>query len=102
MSVHAEPVRRPWFPGASLRDLSGRAARILTAAVDRPRQAVAIDGGYALPLASRLRIATFIALATGVLFLPVDEIKGFFGSAGMKIEECNEQGNGVSIIAVKS
>lgn len=37
-----------------------------------------------------------------VLFLPVDEIKAFFGSADMKLEECIEQGNGVSIVAVKS
>ncbi len=36
-----------------------------------------------------------------VLFLPSDEIKGFFVAAGMKIEESNEQGNGISIIAVK-
>ena len=36
-----------------------------------------------------------------VLFLPAEEIKGFFPKAGMRIEECHEQGNGVSIIAVK-
>jgi len=73
MSVHAEPVRRAWFPGVSLRELSDRAVRILTAAIDRPHVGVALDGGgYPLPLVSRLRIATFIALATGVLFLPVE------------------------------
>jgi arsenite methyltransferase len=36
-----------------------------------------------------------------VLFLPVEEIKGFFPKAGLHIEECHEQGNGVSVIAVK-
>ena len=36
-----------------------------------------------------------------VLFLPAEEIKSFFTKAGMRIEECHEQGNGVSIIAVK-
>jgi ubiquinone/menaquinone biosynthesis C-methylase UbiE len=36
-----------------------------------------------------------------VLFLPAEQIKGFFVAAGMKIEESNEQGNGISIIAVK-
>jgi signal transduction histidine kinase len=72
MSVHVERVRRPWILGISLRDLSDRVVRVLTAAVDRPRHPVALDGGSVLPLSSRLRIATFIALATGVLFLPVE------------------------------
>lgn len=36
-----------------------------------------------------------------ILFLPVEKIRGFFAKAGMRIEECHEQGNGLSVIAVK-
>lgn len=37
-----------------------------------------------------------------VLYLPAEEIKSFFPAAGMTIEESNEQGNGISIVAVKN
>jgi arsenite methyltransferase len=36
-----------------------------------------------------------------VLFLSPEEIKSFFPKAGLRIEECAEEGNGLSVIAVK-
>ena len=36
-----------------------------------------------------------------VLFLPPEEIKSFFPKAGLRIEQCLEEGNGLSVIAVK-
>jgi arsenite methyltransferase len=37
-----------------------------------------------------------------VLFLPPETIKTFFLNAGLRIDECHEQGNGMSIIAMKA
>ncbi|HLY38803.1 MAG TPA: sensor histidine kinase [Candidatus Binatia bacterium] len=61
--------------GFGLGDIAARVAGALTAAIDseHAEAASAHDAGsIALPIESRLRIATFFALACGVLFLPVD------------------------------
>src|SRR5204862_481464 len=47
-----------------------RLTRAVTVAIDRTK--IADANGHGLPLVSRLRIATFFALACGVVFLPVD------------------------------
>jgi signal transduction histidine kinase len=75
MSVSVASVRRLVVEGWNPRELLERVGRALTAAIEggTPPVAVDVDGSaYGLPLPARLRIATFIALATGVLFLPVE------------------------------
>jgi len=37
-----------------------------------------------------------------VLYLPAEEIKGYFAEMGLDIKECYEEGNGISVIAVKN
>ena len=75
MSAVAAPLRRFVAHGLGLADIAARVATALTAAIDREqadaREADAASA-HPLPLESRLRIATFFALACGVLFLPVD------------------------------
>jgi signal transduction histidine kinase len=75
MSVLAEPVRRLVLASFGLGDLADRVARTLTAAIDRREHRAhteRVAHGHTLPLVSRVRIATFIALATGVLYLPIE------------------------------
>ncbi|HYY04925.1 MAG TPA: histidine kinase, partial [Candidatus Limnocylindria bacterium] len=57
-----------WVP--SFPDLAARLTRAVTVAIDRSGTAEA--NGHGLPLVSRLRIATFFALACGIVFLPVE------------------------------
>ena len=70
MSALAELLRRGLTPIPSLADLVAGLARSVTVAVDRTRSDD--SRGHGLPLVSRLRIATFFALACGVIFLPVE------------------------------
>ena len=70
MAVFEERLRQAVTRVPSLPDLAARLARAVTVAIDRSKTADA--GGHGLPLVSRLRIATFFALACGVVFLPVE------------------------------
>src|SRR5262249_23672827 len=75
MAVLAAHVRHLIAHGFGLGDVAARVAGALTAAIDREQAeaASARDAGTsALPMEARVRIATFFALACGVLFLPVD------------------------------
>ncbi len=75
MTAVAAAVRRRIAHGFGLADLAARAAWTLTAAIGREHAEAAAAreaGSHVLPLESRLRIATFFALACGILFLPVD------------------------------
>jgi len=70
VAVFEEQLRQAVTRVPSLPDLAARLARAVTVAIDRSKTADA--GGHGLPLVSRLRIATFFALACGVVFLPVE------------------------------
>jgi signal transduction histidine kinase len=75
MAVLAAHVRHRIAHGFGLGDIAARVAGTLTAAIDREQAeaASARDAGSSpLPMEARVRIATFFALACGVLFLPVD------------------------------
>lgn len=75
MSVLVEPLRRRVADGFGVGELTDRLARALTAAIGRHEQRAASERvvrGHTLPLISRVRIATFIALATGVLYVPIE------------------------------
>jgi two-component system sensor histidine kinase UhpB len=75
MTALAAQLRHRIAHGFGLGDVALRVTAALTAAIDREHAEAenARDaGGIALPMESRLRIATFFALACGVLFLPVD------------------------------
>jgi signal transduction histidine kinase len=64
---------RRWLVGLGLGDVRAQLLRPITRtpATDTTATQVAVDG-LALPVDVRLRIATVIALATGVLFLPLE------------------------------
>ena len=70
MSALVELLRRRLAPVPSLADLVAGLARSVTVGIDRTRAHEAREPG--LPLVSRLRVATFFALACGVVFLPVE------------------------------
>jgi len=75
MAALAAQLRHRIAHGFGLGDIAARVAGALTAAIDREHAEAANArdaGSIALPMESRLRIATFFALACGVLFLPVD------------------------------
>jgi signal transduction histidine kinase len=74
MAAHAAPLRRLVTESFRVPDIAGRVGRWLTIAIDRAQadaQAEEAETRH-LPLESRLRLATFFALACGVLFLPLD------------------------------
>ena len=70
MAVFEERLRQAVTRVPSFPELAARLTRAVTVAIDRTKTADA--NGHGLPLVSRLRIATFFALACGVIFLPVD------------------------------
>ena len=70
MAVFEERLRQAVTSVPSFPELAARLTRAVTVAIDRTKTADA--NGHGLPLVSRLRIATFFALACGVIFLPVD------------------------------
>ena len=79
MAVFEERLRQAVTRVPSLPDLAARLTRAVTVAIDRTKTADA--GGHGLPLVSRLRIATFFALACGVVFLPVEGSEAAGGAA---------------------
>src|SRR5207302_5500378 len=70
VAVFEERLRQAVTSVPSFPELAARLTRAVTVAIDRTKTADA--NGHGLPLVSRLRIATFFALACGVIFLPVD------------------------------
>ena len=70
MAVFEERLRQAVTRVPSFPEIAARLTRAVTVAIDRTKTADA--NGHGLPLVSRLRIATFFALACGVVFLPVD------------------------------
>src|SRR5207248_485954 len=70
VAVFEERLRQAVTRVPSLPDLAARLTHAVTVAIDRTKTADA--NGHGLPLVSRLRIATFFALACGVIFLPVE------------------------------
>src|SRR5207302_6214222 len=70
VAVLEERLRQAVTGVPSFPELAARLTRAVTVAIDRTKTADA--NGHGLPLVSRLRIATFFALACGVIFLPVE------------------------------
>ena len=70
MAVFEERLRQAVTRVPSFPEIAARLTRAVTVAIDRTKTADA--NGHGLPLVSRLRIATFFALACGVIFLPVE------------------------------
>src|SRR5213594_2413334 len=70
VAVFEERLRQAVTRVPSFPEIAARLTRAVTVAIDRTKTAEA--NGHGLPLVSRLRIATFFALACGVIFLPVE------------------------------
>src|SRR5881296_1705745 len=79
VAVFEERLRQAVTSVPSFPELAARLTRAVTVAIDRTKTADA--GGHGLPLVSRLRIATFFALACGVVFLPVESSEAAGGAA---------------------
>jgi signal transduction histidine kinase len=66
---------RRWLVGLGLADVWAHLLRPMTRAATRPHASTAAQAavdGLALPADVRLRIATVVALSTGILFLPLE------------------------------
>jgi signal transduction histidine kinase len=76
VSTAVEPAAAPGVEDVGISDIFTRLARTITVAIDREEADSRVEreeaGARRLPVESRLRIATFFALACGVLFLPVE------------------------------